>query len=644
MQRPAFWLTLLAWISILGATLFVYADGLSGPFLFDDHVHITQNHWVKIETLSPADLQQAWNSSFTRYPGKRPLAQLTFGINHAFAGLDPFAYKATNLGIHLLTGVAVFMLSTLVLRALGDSAAAATRRHWIALLVTAFWLLHPIHVSTVLYTVQRMAQLSTLGLLLAMSCYFMARLQSAPDRGRIAWLVAMPPLAALAFLAKENAVLLPMLLLASEITVLRSVPVTGNPRLIRGAQVLFIALPLLIGAVYLATHPGLMSYDYRPFTLEDRLLTQGRVLWLYLHWLLIPDISAFGLFHDDVVVSTGWLQPLTTVVAWLGIAVLLGSALVLRHRAPLYAFAVCFFFAAHALESTVFPLEMMFEHRNYMASLGPLLWLSYLVVESSRRKRLQRMAGVIGILLLLAYSTVTYVRVGNWSSFQRFVLSGAENHPASARYNFAAAQLLIASLEHAGDSRSHLASTARSYLERGLQSDANCVNCLFGLVVLDLHLGQRPPAETIDAIVQALRSGHVDATTVSVGQFSYLVNWQKRQDSALQPQQIEAIFAAALTNPGWNRTGKASLHAAYREYLEFVVGDLPGALKHAEIAVVTWPGQWAYQMQKLRLLARLGRWGEALQAADRMQSIAINEPQREQLRNIRARIEQRSQP
>jgi len=95
---------------ILIITVLVYWPGLDGPFLFDDTVHIAKNLQVHIADLSFDSLAQAWHSSLAPFPSSRPLAQLSFGINHAISGLSPFAFKATNLGIHLVNGCLVFLL------------------------------------------------------------------------------------------------------------------------------------------------------------------------------------------------------------------------------------------------------------------------------------------------------------------------------------------------------------------------------------------------------------------------------------------------------------------------------------------------------------------------------------------------------
>jgi hypothetical protein len=625
------------------ATLVLYRAGLSGPFLFDDHVHITQNRWVHIDSLGWADLSQAWHSSFSSFPANRPLAQLTFGINHAVSGLDVFAFKATNLGIHLLTGAAVFWLTRLVMRVLFYGRRDARIEVGVAALAGAFWLLHPIHVSTVLYTVQRMAQLSTLGILVALACYFTARIRVADGKSATGWFAAVPVVSAIAFLGKENAVLVPLFLLISEITVLRTMPIDAQKQLVRGVWILFIAVPLLIGLFYLLTHPGMYNYSARPFSLEERVLTQARVLWHYLHWLFVPDIRNFGLFHDDIALSTSLTQPLSTAVAIGAHVVMLATALLGSRRWPAFAFAVLFFYAAHALESTILPLEMVFEHRNYLAALGPLFLLSYAVVIVAGRYGVARLAQVFGLLLLAAYAVVTFVRVDNWSSFEKFVITGVNHHPASARYNFIAAKTLIGSLGQQDAERPLRAEIARQHLERGLAAKPGCTNCLFGLLVLDLHLDRAPSDALMARLTDALRSGYVDATTLSVGQFSFLVKWQQSGASALTDGQIRSIFDAALDNPGWNPTGRAGIHAAYREYLATVAGDTNGALEQADRAIATWPRQWAYYVHKVELLTEMQRYDEALATLAQADSVSDNEEQRTRLEQIRMAIQQATQ-
>ncbi|MCB0256357.1 MAG: hypothetical protein KDI55_21780, partial [Anaerolineae bacterium] len=574
--------------------------------------------------------------SFSAFPSNRPLAQLSFGINHALSGLDPWAFKTTNLAIHLLSGLLVYVFIRLVLRALAGGTTLSQRDTFVATAVAAVWLLHPMHVSTVLYAVQRMTGLSTLFTLAALSSYFWGRIRIAEERSGALWILGAIPLAALGFLAKENAVLLPLLLLVSELTVLRGVSTGHQRRFVRAAWILMVALPLLAGAAYFFTHPGLLNYDGRPFSLEERVLTQTRILWLYVQWLFIPDISAFGLFHDDIALSTGLTSPITTLISAIGLLGATLAALLMRRRLPVFSFAVLFFLAGHALESSVFPLEMVFEHRNYLPSVGLLFLLAYLVIVSASGLKIANAARVLGVLLLLSYTTVTYIRVNNWSNLSNFLLSSAENHPRSPRANFMAAQLLISSLDRTDSDSRPLAAAARTFLDNGLSNDPRCINCLFGLVVLELHMDRQPDAATVQRLREALGSGQVGATEVSISQFSYLVKWQQSEGVKLPPQELEAIFDAALSNPGWNHTGRAGIEAAYREYHEKVSGNLDAALIHARAAIDAWPDQWSYHMQLVQVLRKLGNDDAALAALENAVGLADNQKQQQQMADVRA--------
>lgn len=623
---------------LLGAAL-IYSAGLDGPFLLDDHVHISQNRWVKIEALDWQSLVQAWNSSFAAFPSDRPLAQLSFGITHALSGLDPWAYKAVNLALHLLTGVLVFVFVRLSQRALDPSGEFPRHTALLATVVAAFWLLNPMHVSTVLYIVQRMAQLSTLSLLAGLIVYVHGRLQIARGEDGRLWMLSAAPIALVGFFGKENTVLLPLLLLSCELTLLARVSTAPRKTFIRGIWALYIALPIAVAVIFLAFNSGMLSYEGRPFDLRERLLTQPRVIWTYISWLFVPDISGFSLFHDDLVISRDWLTPPTTAVAILALLAVTAAALLYRRRFPVFAFAVLFFLANHALESTFFPLEMMFEHRNYLASLGPLFLLGHLIVVQSEKLKKRQAALFVGVLLLLSHSVVTHFRVDNWSSLEKFALTAASNHPTSKRSNFLAAQLLISMIGKSTGNTDQMADAASGFLDAGLRADERCLDCLFGKIALALHVGTQPARETLDKLVSSLESGDVGPTKVSANQFSFLARWHKSDGEKLPADDIESIFDAALANPGWRHDGRAGIEAAYREYHEFVTGDLAAAEQHARAAIAAWPEQWGYHVQLVQVLRKRGLEEDALAALDAASASIRNNRQQQDFEQVKRDIE-----
>ncbi len=607
----------LALLALVALTLAVYWPGLDGPFLFDDQVHIVKNDRVHIQDLSPSSLRQAWHASLASFPSDRPLAMLSFGVNHALHGLSAPALKAVNLGIHLLNGWLVFLLARVLGRLyLGGSPETGSSlwsERW-PLLVAGLWLLAPLNFTPVLYVVQRMTGLSTLFVLLGLLVYALGRRRMTLEQPGGWWLLALSPLiAAAGFPAKENAVLFPLYALVVETTLLtRLAAGRADRRFLTGFFLILLGLPCLLVLIKFLHQPGwiLSGYETRPFGLTERLLTEARALWFYLRLLLAPDLSQLGLQHDDFGISKGLLSPWTTLPAVLGWLAAFVLALILRRRMPVPAFAVLFFLAGHTLESSFFPLEPIFEHRNYLPTFGPLFFLGYVLSRRSSEAGLDKAMGLVGLLLLALFSAITYQRATDWRSLPAFIVSEVEHHPDSARANLHAARLLITSLPEAEDPVDHYR-TARRYLERVHRLAPDNLDALFGLIVLNLHAKQPPEAAWVSELEARLRSGPVGPTRLTIGQFGYLVRWHMSGGYALPREVVLGIFDAALANPLFDGHARAAIFTALRAYYETVLNDPASALQYARRAVAAWPERWHYHDRLVRLLVRLERFDEA---------------------------------
>ena len=202
-------------------TVLAYLPGLHGPFAFDDVTSILQNRALAIHSLAWDQLAQAMLSSDTG-PLRRPLSMLTFALNIYFNGLDPSAFKITNLVIHLLNGVLVFALLRKIARywldkGILESSIAAS---WLPLLCASAWLLHPLNLTSVLYVVQRETSLCSLFILAGCVCYVHARLRMQAGKSGWWWLyIGTLVTGLLAILSKETGLLLPVYLLVIELSV-----------------------------------------------------------------------------------------------------------------------------------------------------------------------------------------------------------------------------------------------------------------------------------------------------------------------------------------------------------------------------------------------------------------------------------------
>jgi hypothetical protein len=431
------------WVCLAGALALValaYLPGLRGPFVFDDFPNILNNPAVALTELTPQALRTAALSNHSG-PLGRPLAALTFGLDHYRAGgFDPLAFKLTNLAIHLLNVLLVYAIAVRLARRLGAGEGAPTVGFFCALL----WGLHPLQLTSVLYVVQRMTSLAGTFTLAAVLCWLQARARwggrdAAPAsvrtrRTAAPWLLGCGGLFVLGVFTKENAILLPLYLAVIEWCLWR--PTAGDDPG-RGAANRFFALtllaPLLVGVALLAVKPGLLldGYASRPFTLGERLLTEARVLWFYVGLVALPTPARLGLYHDDIAISTWLLDPWTTLVALDGWAFALGAAFLLRRRAPAFTFGVLWFLAGHALESTLVPLEIAHEHRNYLPSLGLIFSAVYGVAVLARRMGHRPVYGALGVASGAALGFCTFGQAAAWASDEAIIEALHRHHPRS---------------------------------------------------------------------------------------------------------------------------------------------------------------------------------------------------------------------
>ncbi len=420
----------------------IYFPGINGPFLLDDFHNFVQNENLHISDLSASSLQEAANSISSGILG-RPVAAISFAFNYYLAGgiEEAFSYKLFNIIIHTINGLLIFWFARLVFlrlqvhpaRPLGKFSSQRTTL-LLAGLAALLWVSHPIQLTSVLYVVQRMTSLAALFMLLAMIGYLKARIsQQAP--GKWIWLATVPLWGLLAVYSKETGFLLPLYILVLELVLFPDhAPWKHWPTLKQHSRrLILIGIGLLVALLITAAiRYSLPAYGARDFTLMERLLTESRALIFYIGQILIPRLSTFGLYHDDFLVSSSFLQPWTTPLAVFSVSALLLLALLMLRRQPLLSLGLLWFFISHALESTVYPFELIFEHRNYLASLGVmfiilhgLLWL----YSQYHDRRIWLIAPVI----VFIFSTSTAIRSYQWQDMPSMLFSHVENHPESPR-------------------------------------------------------------------------------------------------------------------------------------------------------------------------------------------------------------------
>lgn len=534
-------------LSVLLLALAAYWPGLHGGFLFDD--------FANLPALGASGPVDNW-ATFWRYitsgtadPTGRPLTLLSFLLDARNWPADPYPFKRTSLILHLINGALLYAL----LSRLGQALAIETSRSRMAALVgTALWLLHPLLVSTTLYIVQREAMLPATCTLVGLLFWLHGRerLSAGKVTAGLGWSTAgLGGFTLLAVLAKANGALLPLYALLIEIVLLRQQQLSATTRTSRAYRrflLIFAVIPgvAICGYLIWAGVHGLITGGpaFRPWTLGQRLLTEPRVLIDYLSLLWIPRPFSSGLFNDQYVVSTSLLHPFTTLPAMLAVFASIGLAWRLRRSRPALSLAILFYFAGQLIESTSIPLELYYEHRNYVPSLlmfWPLgLWLADTRVLPTLKRGLM-------IALPIGMALMTHARAEVWGDVRTQALVWAQINPHSARAQANAAQI---------EMQTGHPQAAVDRLETLLATQPDQVQLAFNLIGARCLTGGVVPGN-IDAARAAMRS------TQSIG--GLFAHWFDRilpvalsgSCRGFGPTELLSLIHAGLQNPKLGEAG-----------------------------------------------------------------------------------------
>lgn len=597
LQRKSSRAILASLLFILLILVGVFWNGLHSGFFFDDSPSILEATGVRMEKLSFASLHDALTSGISG-PTQRPLSQLSFALNHYVSGFDPFVFKLTNLVIHAINGLLVFLLALRLINPYNRRNKASTPLV-IAGLVSAAWLLHPIQLLPVLHVVQRMTSLSAAFLLAAFLLHISTREHDwSSHKGRLiaAWFFLWP----LSVLSKETGLLFPLFVLAWEVII--RAPGYGMDRFSRTLAAAMVAI-LLTAAAYLITTSGrwiLAGYEFRDFSLGERLLTEGRVLWFYLSMIAFPRLDTFGLQHDDIAISTNLLSPWTTLASLIGLLALTSSAWILRKRLPLASFGIAWFLVGHLMESTILPLEIAHEHRNYLPLFGILLSVFSLLTKPLKTNGVQKtlsLAFSAAFIVFLAF--ITALRAHAFGDTLRLSQFEVEHHEKSPRAQYEAGRAL-ASLPAAADPASPIYSFARKHYEKNVKLDNNSKFGLVGLIHLNCQAGVTVERSWIDTLAHRLQK-----TRFSPGDSSMMYNVKEMSITGafcLPREDIENLFDAAQGNPKISPAIGAKLLSWRADYLWLGQHDLAAARESLAKSLKLAPHNPSNQLKWAQLL------------------------------------------
>lgn len=589
-------LTSSVFLAFLILTFFIYYPGTHGIFIFDD-----------IPSLSPLEKYLDYNFwerfylfilQGTSGPTGRPLSLASFYLNDFSWPSQASGFIYTNILIHLLNGVLVFWL---FLKLTTILSLTEKQCNFIALITSVIWLLHPMQTTTVLYIIQRMTELSATFMLSGLIFYLYGRekLFNNQKKGFLTLFIGVGLSLLFAILSKENGILLVTYILVIEFFILRPLKVK-SPDYFNYWLLPTVILPTIAIFVYLGLHTDPDNFRNRNFTLTERLLTEPRILFDYLHHIFIPNMGDFTLLHDDYVISRGLFTPWSTLPAIAGILALISASFILRKKQPVIAFAIAWFFTGHLIESTVLPLELYFEHRNYLSIAGiifAVIWYTNKLIKTNKLITLAAGSLFFALNIFIVYQNTTM-----WGKPLELVASWYTNHPQSER----ARQSYLMLISNNGITLDSIPPpTAMQNTDSMFYS---------GTVMYELATActqNKASKQMLDVTVETL-ANHVVHDAVTIKTMDFLASWRQGQCSNIKTADIKT-FLQDLASLKTMKHNSLSLHNIYYSLslLSSAKKDFSQTVDHLEKAYSYYP-----TLDTLKLHAGYldlsGRYQEAL--------------------------------
>ena len=370
---------LIAVALIAVVALLAYSNTFHVPFQFDDQPNIIQNPNIQIKSFSWDLLERLVKNTYKE--SIRIFSFFTLALNYYFGELNLFGYHLVNFLIHVASGIFLywFLILTFNLPSLKEKYGSISYK--VALFSSLIFIAHPIQTQSVTYIVQRMSSMAGMFYLFTMVLYVKGRLST--GQGRFFYFGAMVLTYLLGVFSKENAAILPLFVALYEFYFFQNFDLSPKGRKI---LISLIAVLLILGAFGLLLwgeryiNVIIEGYRFRTFTMSERVLTQFRVVLYYVTLLIYPHPSRLNLDYDFPISKT-ILDPPTTLISLLIIAGLIGYSIWTAKKRPILSFCLLWYFGNLVIESSIFPLEMVFEHRLYLPAVGPFILFSLFMVR-----------------------------------------------------------------------------------------------------------------------------------------------------------------------------------------------------------------------------------------------------------------------
>jgi tetratricopeptide (TPR) repeat protein len=422
-QKKNLIIFLVLFLFVFGA----YSGNYNASWHFDDHQNIVDNPKIHINDFKFKNFKEALFAGYDegQYLGRRmyrPVPMLTFALNWYIGKDNVIGYHIVNNTIHLVTTFFLFLTVLNLFMSPNLKTKYQGSEYAIAFLSAILWAVNPVQTQAVTYIVQRMASFAAMFYIIGIYFYLKTRLYP-PGYKRFLFIAGCLLSFILALGSKQNTATFPIALAIIEILFFQNLKDRSTRRKVTlsltiGGAVMTVFLTILYIKGNIAHF--LDGYENRMFTLRERLLTEPRIIIYYISQIFYPMATRLSLVHD-INISTSLFKPWTTIPSFLNIIFLLSIGIFQAIKRPIVTLAILFYFINHIIESTMLPLELIFEHRNYLPSFflffpiaTGLIWLIDYFKKKNSFIQILLVVSIAGVIF--SFFTGTIVRNRAWAT------------------------------------------------------------------------------------------------------------------------------------------------------------------------------------------------------------------------------------
>lgn len=352
---------LIAFGIIAGLILIAYSNTFTSSFHFDDNPSIVENATIKRMTSEHI---------IDIITGIRPVVNLSLMFNYQLGGLNVVGWHVFNIAVHIANSIFVYLLMLRTLNLPAVEAKYQGKAERMALFGALLFAVHPVQTEAVTYIITRTELLATFFYLGA----FLLFIKGARTN-RSSYYVGAFFTAALAMGSKEWAVTLPALLMVYDYLFIAE----GKFRVVASRWMAYVAvtIPWVIVLRNLDIFAGGGSGAGIGFnvsttsgiTAKTFWTTSLNVIWTYIRLLFLPIHQ--NLDYDYPIAKTLFEFP--TLLSFIGHIIVVSATFWLYKKKGwlLIPFGVAWFYIGLSpVQSFVPIIDVIFEHRVYMPSIG----------------------------------------------------------------------------------------------------------------------------------------------------------------------------------------------------------------------------------------------------------------------------------